>query len=138
VIDVEAIDHVNLRIPEGRIEEFVDFYTDTLGFETEDLDAYRTGDRPIFTVRVAETAVVHVSPIPDEEFEPPARENFDHVAVRVPEDAETIEDALAEAGLETDTSESPVGATGVAPAVYVTDPFGYRLEFKEAPRLGGG
>lgn len=137
MIDAEAIDHVNLRIPEDRIEELVGFYADTLGFGIEDLEAYRDGDRPIFTVRISETAVIHVSPVPDGEFEPPARENFDHVALRVPEDADATERALADAGLETERSESPVGATGVAPAVYVTDPFGYRLEFKQAPRLGG-
>ena len=90
MIDAEAIDHVNLRIPESRIEEFVEFYSETLGFGIEDLDAYRAGDRPIFTVRVAETAVIHVSPVPDGEFAPPAPENFDHVAFRVPEDADSV------------------------------------------------
>ena len=129
-MNVRAIDHVNVRVPESRVDEAVEFYADTLGFEPEQLDAYRRGDRTLFSFRLGDTAVLHVRPV--EEFSPPTGENYDHFALVVDETVEQIKDRLADAGVEIRREGNPLGATGRAPAVYVDDPFGYVIELKEA------
>lgn len=130
-MNVEAIDHVNLHIPEDGVDEAVAFYRDGLGLELENLDLFEAGEKPFFSVRLASTHVVHVQPDPS--FESPAAANFDHLAVTVSGDIDSLRDELDAAGIEVDRElEHPVGATGTNPAVYVTDPFGYRLELKVA------
>lgn len=130
-MEVDAIDHVNLCLPTDRIEDALAFYRDGLGFGVEDLAAYRDGDRPIFTFRLGETTVVHVRPLPPEEFDPPSGNGYNHVALRVDRPIEEVKDLLAAADIEVETEGDRLGATGVAPAVYVRDPFGYRIELKE-------
>lgn len=125
-----AIDHVNLRIPEDRIDEALTFYRDALGFETENLDAYRTGTRPLFTFRLGETCVIHVTPT--DTFEVPTGNNFAHVAIVVTASIDAVRDVLADHGIEIERDGTPLGATGKNSAVYVRDPFGYLLEIKEA------
>jgi lactoylglutathione lyase len=127
-MDVTEIDHVNLHIPPDGVEAAVEFYRDRLGLTVENRDLYESGDKPFFSVRLAPGAVVHLQP--DEEFEAPADANFDHVALRVDADVESLKAMLSEAGVAVDRELEPLGATGVAPAVYVTDPFGYTLELK--------
>lgn len=123
------LDHVNLRIPVEGVDDAVAFYRDTLGFELEDLNAYRAGERPIFSVRLSETSLIHVSP--SEEFDPPGERNFDHVAIVVDDPIDAIERDLREAGVEIEREARDLkGATGTAPAVYARDPFGYRVEIK--------
>jgi catechol 2,3-dioxygenase-like lactoylglutathione lyase family enzyme len=130
-VNAAHLDHVNLAVPADRVDDAVAFYRDTLGFELEDLDAYRAGDRPIFSIRLSETSLIHVSP--SENFEPPAETNFDHVAIVVEESIEAIERELTAAGIEIEREARDLkGATGTAPAVYVRDPFGYRVEIKTA------
>lgn len=125
------LDHVNLAIPDEGVDDAVAFYRDTLGFELEDLDAYRAGDRPIFSIRLSATSLIHVRPIDD--FEAPDETNFDHVAVVVEESIDEIEQQLTNAGVEIERGPRELkGATGTAPAVYVRDPFGYRVEIKSA------
>ena len=104
------------------------FYRDTLGFPLEDLAAYRAGDRPIFSVRLSETSIIHLSP--SESFAPPEERNFDHVAIVVDTPLEDVKAELAAAGVDILRESTPKGATGSAPAVYVRDPFGYRIELK--------
>jgi len=127
-VNPHHLDHANLRIPEDRVDDAVAFYRDALGFPLEDLDAYRAGDRPIFSVRLSETSIIHISP--SESFEAPAEQNFDHVAIVVEEGIEQVKQELAAAGVDIERESTPKGATGSAPAVYVRDPFGYRLELK--------
>ncbi|RAW45801.1 VOC family protein [Halorubrum sp. 48-1-W] len=124
------IDHVNLRIPEGGVDDAREFYGDRLGFGIEDTP-FEAGEKPFFDVRLSATAVIHLWPTA--EFEPPEATNYDHVAVVVVEESiEAIETELDEAGIEVERRlESPLGATGEAAAVYVRDPFGYRIELKE-------
>jgi len=122
------LDHVNLRIPENRVDDAAAFYRDTLGFPLEDLDAYRAGERPIFSVRLSETSIIHLSP--SEAFEPPAEDNFDHAAIVVEESIDAVKRELEEADIAIERESTPKGATGTAPAVYIRDPFGYRLEIK--------
>ncbi|WP_144798730.1 VOC family protein [Halorubrum depositum] len=122
------IDHVNLRIPEDGVADAREFYGERLGFGIEDA-LYAADEKPFFDVRLSATAVVHLWPT--DEFEPPTATNYDHVAVVVEESIEEIEAELDAAGVEIEkTLDSPLGATGVAGAVYVRDPFGYRVELK--------
>lgn len=125
-----AIDHVNLRIPEAEVEAALGFYRDVLGFEPENLEQYRSGERSIFSFRLGESSVIHVRPVSD--FEPPTDANFDHVAVVVETTAEAVRERLEDAGVEVVREGNPLGATGRNPAVYARDPFGYLLEFKQA------
>lgn len=122
------LDHANLQIPENRVDDAVAFYRDTLGFPLEDLEAYRAGERPIFSVRLSETSLLHLSPT--EAFEPPTAENFDHVAIVLEDSIDEVKTELRNAGTAVERESTPKGATGSAPAVYVRDPFGYRLELK--------
>lgn len=122
------IDHVNLRIPEDGVADAREFYGERLGFGIEDAQ-YAADEKPFFDVRLSATAVVHLWPT--DEFEPPTATNYDHVAVVVEESIDEIEAELDAAGVEVEkTLDSPLGATGVAGAVYVRDPFGYRVELK--------
>jgi catechol 2,3-dioxygenase-like lactoylglutathione lyase family enzyme len=130
-VNVTTIDHVNLRIPADGVDSAVDFYRDRLGFEIEHLDACRAGEQSFFDVRLAPAHVIHLWPT--EAFDPPDGENFDHVALLVDEPIEEIESALDDAGVAVvNRLDAPLGATGEAPAVYVEDPFGYRIELKTA------
>jgi lactoylglutathione lyase len=127
-MDVTEIDHVNLHVPADGVETAVEFYRDRLGLAIENEGKYASGDKPFVSVRLAPGAVMHVQP--DEDFEAPDDANFDHVALRVDADIESLKAELADAGVAVDRELEPLGATGVAPAVYVTDPFGYTLELK--------
>jgi lactoylglutathione lyase len=122
-MDATAIDHVNLRVPEDGIEAAREFYGDALGFEIEEYD-----DKPFFDVRLGPGAVFHLWP--DADFRPPTGDGYDHVAVRVDADVDAITRTLDDAGVAIDREGTPLGATGTAPAVYVTDPFGYQVELK--------
>lgn len=130
-MDARAIDHVNLRIPADGVEPAVDFYGERLGFEIEGLDRYRADDKPFFDVRLTQANVIHLWPTPS--FDSPEATNYDHVAILIEESIETIREELtaAEVPIEQELT-APLGATGEAPAVYVRDPFGYRVELKEA------
>jgi catechol 2,3-dioxygenase-like lactoylglutathione lyase family enzyme len=122
------IDHVNLRIPEDGAADAREFYGEKLGFGIED-SLYEAGEKPFFDVRLSATAVIHLWPT--DEFERPTATNYDHVAVVVEEPVEEIARELEDAGVEVEKSlDSPLGATGEAGAVYVRDPFGYRVELK--------
>ena len=128
-MNVTRLDHLNLRIPADGVADALDFYRDALGIEIEGLDRYRTDEKPFFDLRVAPDQVVHLWPTPT--FDPPTATNYDHLALAVDTDIETIERELADAGVEIESHlDSPLGATGEAPAVYVRDPFGYRVELK--------
>jgi catechol 2,3-dioxygenase-like lactoylglutathione lyase family enzyme len=127
-MDVSAIDHVNIRIPEDGVDDAVTFYRDGLGLELENLDRYRDGERTIFSVRLNEQSIVHIRPV--ESFTPPDGEGFDHFAIAVDEPIEAVRERLEEADIPIERDGNPLGATGRAPAVYVRDPFGYPIELK--------
>ena len=127
-MDGTGIDHAKLRIPADGVDTALGFYRDALGFGIDGMDLYESEEKPFFSVRLAPGAVLHLEP--DEGFEPAARTGYDHVAIRIDDTIDGIARELAAAGVEVDRRLDPLGATGVAPAVYVTDPFGYRLELK--------
>jgi Glyoxalase/Bleomycin resistance protein/Dioxygenase superfamily. len=130
-VNVSAIDHVNLRIPTDGVDAALGFYRDALGFTIEGLDHYRAGDRSFFDVRLAPAHVIHLWPT--ESFDPPTSENYDHVALVVEGDIDSIRADLEQADVSIQNEmQAPLGATGRAPAVYVEDPFGYTVELKTA------
>ncbi|MXR42818.1 VOC family protein [Halobaculum sp. WSA2] len=128
-MNVRTIDHVNLRVPEDGLADARGFYADALGLELEGVDRFEAGDKPFFDVRLAPEHVIHLWPT--EAFEAPEATNYDHVALVVDEEMAAVRKRLADAGIEVERElDSPLGATGEAPAVYVRDPFGYRVELK--------
>lgn len=127
-MDAAAIDHVNLKIPADGTEAALDFYRDGLGFDADRLDAFESGEKPFFSIRLSAGSVLHLWP--DAAFDAPTGTNFDHVAVRTEESIADVKATLEEAGVDVETEFEPLGATGTAPAVYVEDPFGYRIELK--------
>ncbi|ERH12860.1 MAG: hypothetical protein J07HB67_01886 [halophilic archaeon J07HB67] len=128
-MNTTRLDHLNLRIPADGVPDALDFYRDTLDIGVEGLDRYRADEKPFFDLRIAPDQVVHLWPTP--EFDRPTATNYDHLALAVAEPIETVETELADAGVEIESHlDSPLGATGEAPAVYVRDPFGYRVELK--------
>lgn len=130
-MNARHVDHVNLRIPTDGADTARTFYGEKLGFGIEDA-RYVTEDKPFFDVRLSPTGVLYLWPSDDFEAPAPAPTNFDHVCVVVEEEIETVRSRLGDAGVEIDGElDSPLGATGEAPSVYVVDPFGYRIELKE-------
>ena len=127
-MNAEAIDHVNVRVPESGVEEFVAFYRDHMGFDLEYYDAYQSGERGFFYVRLGESCILHVSP--RESVPEPTGENFNHFAVLVDEPLSAVTDRLDDAGVEIQTEAVREGAVGELPCVYVEDPAGYTVEFK--------
>lgn len=128
-MNARHIDHVNFRIPADGVDVARSFYGETLGFGIEDA-LYEADEKPFFDIRLSATAVVHCWPSDD--FETPNATNFDHFCVVVEEEMEAVKSRLADAGVEIDEElDSPRGATGEASSVYVSDPFGYRIELKE-------
>ena len=59
-MDVEAIDHVNLRIPTESVDDATDFYGDRLGFDIEGLERFRDDEQSFFDVRLAPGHVIHL------------------------------------------------------------------------------
>lgn len=128
-MEISTIDHVNLRIPTDGIDAAVEFYGDQLGFAIEGLKRHKAGEQSFFDVRLAQAHVIHLWPTA--EFEPPSGNNFNHVALIVEADIEAVKEQLEEYDIPIQSElESPLGATGRAPAVYVDDPFGYQIELK--------
>ncbi len=127
-MNAEWVDHLNLRIPEDRIEEFVALYRDSLGFDIEHLDAYRAGDQGFFFLRLNDESVVHVSPT--DSFSPPDGDGFDHVAIFVDEPRGAVREHLEESDAEIVDEATRLGGAGRYPSIYFEDPFGYLVELK--------
>lgn len=123
----KVIDHINVHVPEDEVERTVEFYRDFLGFETENLEAYRTGDRSLFTFRSDEGCVIHVMPTDD--FEPPGT-NFNHVAVLLEDSLESVESAIEDADVEVERRRDRSDREGSDVAIYVRDPVGYTVELR--------
>lgn len=128
-MNARHIDHVNLRIPPDGVGTARTFYGEKLEFGIEDA-RYEADEEPFFDVRLSGTAVIHLWPTDD--FETPSPTSFNHVCIVVEGSIEAVKTRLDDAGIDIDTElDSPRGATGEAPSVYITDPFGYHLELKQ-------
>ena len=94
------------------------------------LEEYRSGERPLVSLRITEYFILHLTP--DPEFEHGPTGGYDHLALVV-ENAEPDELAkyLRSRDVEVEEQfESITGARGEGPALYVRDPDGYRIELK--------
>lgn len=130
-LNVRWIDHLNMRIPEERVDEFVALYRDSLGLDLEHLEAYRRGEKSFFFLRLTEHSIIHVAPT--DSFVPPSHDAFNHVAFFVEETHAVVQERLEESGAEiVDTVDRRLSATGEFPSVYFEDPFGYIIELKSA------
>ena len=127
-MDARAIDHVNLRFPADRLDEVIDFYVDTLEFESPFEDPYAAvqDDPGLFSIRLGAGSRLFVNPSDD--FDDTTH-NFRHMALQIeqrPEelraflDRESI-DIVSEAARENDD-------VGTYTSYYVSDPFGYTIE----------
>jgi catechol 2,3-dioxygenase-like lactoylglutathione lyase family enzyme len=128
---VQAIDHINLSIPEDGIARVIEFYHDVLGFDIENRDLYEARQRSFFSIRLAEGSVIHLRPSSD--FEIPTGNSFNHIALRIEESIDDIRPRLTAHNVNIERESTPLGATGTARALYVRDPAGYLLEIKEEP-----
>lgn len=127
-MDALGIDHLNLRFPADRLDEVVDFYVDTLGFETGFDDPHAAvADGPgLFSLSLGEDGSLFV--MPSEEFDPDAA-NFRHVALRIPQSPDDLRSFIDEEGLDVrNTAERESDQFGPYTSFYVADPFGYTLE----------
>lgn len=125
---VDRIDHISLEIPEKRIEECLRFYRDTLGFEAFKLDGYKQGERTSFFLDMGK-ALLNIRPV--EDFEEPVG-GVDHFCIVFEGEVSDLEDLLKDKGYNVYKKGNPLGSNGRNPAIYVEDPFGYRIEMKQA------
>lgn len=124
------IDHINLRIPEDKIQKALEFYNDLLGFETWKLEDYRDDERTSFFFRIGDNALLNIRPKKD--FQRPEGMNYDHFCIIVDRDIDDLEEELEDRGYNVLRRGEPLGTQGRAPAVYVEDPFGYVIELKKS------
>ncbi len=125
---VERIDHVNIRIPKEEVETALKFYRDLLGFQPEKLEKYRDDERTSFAFRAGKTTMVHVRPV--EDFQEPEETNFDHYCF-ITKDFEIIKEKIEESSTKILRESNPWGSKGRAKAIYIKDPFNYKIEIKE-------
>ena len=121
-------DHTNWRV--SNLERSLHFYRDILGLEPFGLEEYNRGERPIISLRVTPTFILHLRP--DSGFESGPTGGYDHLALVVEDtDPEALAQHLREAGVEVERRlEGVVGARGEGEALYVRDPDGYLIELK--------
>ena len=121
-------DHNNWRVRD--LEASLRFYRDVLGLEPFGLEEYYQGERPLVSLRITESFVLHLTPDPD--FDPIPAGGYDHLALVVEEiEPDALVEYLTGKGVEIEKRfESITGARGEGPALYVRDPDGYRVELK--------
>lgn len=127
---VDRIDHISLKIPKVGIDKCLSLYRDTLGFDAYKLDRYRQGERTSFFLDMG-GALLNIRPV--EDFEKPA-EGMDHFCIVFDGEVSGLEDLLIDEGYKIYKKGNPLGSKGRNPAIYVEDPFGYRLEIKESSK----
>ena len=132
-MNVIAIDHINIRIPISGADQALEFYSNVLGFEPEQFDEFKNGTRTLFSFRLGENNVLHIRPSAD--FQPPSNTNYDHFALIVDIPISDVKKHLSDLDIPISREGNPLGATGRAPAVYITDPFGYIIEIKQSSKL---
>lgn len=124
---ITGADHTNWRVKD--LERSLRFYRDVLGLEPFGLEEYHRGERPIVSLRVTSTFILHLRL--DTSFEPGSTGGYDHLALVVQTDAETLARHLGDSDVEVEQRlEGVVGAQGEGEALYVRDPDGYLIELK--------
>ena len=125
---VVSSDHTNWKVRD--LETSLRFYRDVLGLEPFGLEEYRRGERPLVSVRVTESFILHLTPDPG--FSPTPTGGYDHLALVVEGvEPDELAEYLTSKGVEIEKRfESITGARGEGPALYVRDPDGYRVELK--------
>jgi catechol 2,3-dioxygenase-like lactoylglutathione lyase family enzyme len=127
-LKIAGPDHNNWRVRD--LEASLRFYRDVLGLEPFGLEEYHQGERPLVSLRITESFVLHLTPDPD--FDPAPAGGYDHLALVVEEvEPDALVEYLTGRGVEIEERfESITGARGEGPALYVRDPDGYRVELK--------
>ena len=123
-----ALDHIKLRVPATQFDETVAFYESGLGLPIEGRDRFDSGEKPFLTARIAADSVLHLEPV--EGWPALADRPVDHLAIRVETTIEAIIEHCETAGIPIDRRLDALGARGDAPAVYIHDPMGMRVELK--------
>jgi catechol 2,3-dioxygenase-like lactoylglutathione lyase family enzyme len=130
---VDGADHINIVIRD--VEASVAFYAGVLGLEQVAPADYRPGMRGIISFRVSNSFLIHMLHDPDAPRAVARRDGFDHLCLTVtgvtPDELVAY---LAERGVAIEGGiVTRWDARGDGPAVYVTDPDGYRIELKVYP-----
>ncbi len=129
---ITGADHTNWRVKD--LERSLCFYRGVLGLEPFGLEEYHRGERPIVSLRVTSTFILHLRPDPS--FEPGPTGGYDHLALVVENDVETLAKHLGDSGVEVERRlKGVVGAQGKGEALYVRDPDGYLIELKQYDSL---
>lgn len=123
----KIIDHVNLRILRVGVDASVQFYRDLLGFNTQNLVGYKTGENTLFSFRPEQGSRINIQPVAY--FESPGV-NFDHLAVVVDVPTKALRSALTDAGVPINRDRNRTQLIGADSAIYLGDPFGYTLELR--------
>jgi catechol 2,3-dioxygenase-like lactoylglutathione lyase family enzyme len=93
-VKITGADHTNWRVKD--LERSLRFYRDILGLEPFGLEEYDRGERPIVSLRVTPTFILHLRPDPN--FEPGPTGGYDHLALVVEgTDPEALARRLGEA-----------------------------------------
>lgn len=123
-----AIDHVNLSFPDDRLDEVLDFYVDTLGFETgfDDPREAIQSDPGLFPIYLGDGVRLYVRPT--DSFNPPDG-SFRHLALRIEETPKAIERRLQDEGVTVQNEATREREEfGTYTSYYIADPFGYTVE----------
>ena len=124
---ITGADHTNWRVRD--LERSLLFYRDVVGLEPFGLEEYHRGERPLISLRITPTFILHLRP--DSSFEPGPTGGYDHLALVVETGTETLARHLRDSGVEIERRlQGVVGAQGEGEAFYVRDPDGYLIELK--------
>ena len=129
-----AFDHVKLQVPADEFDAVIGFYEATLGLPIEGRDRFNRGDKPFVSARIAADSVIHIEPVVGS----PAMADrpVDHLALRMDASITEIVAHCEAAGVPIERRLDALGAVGEAPAVYIRDPTGMRVELKATVQSG--
>jgi hypothetical protein len=80
------------------LERSLRFHRDVLGLEPFGYEEYQRREQPLVSLRVTPTFILHLRPDPS--FEPGPTGGYDHLALMVETDTETLARCLRESGVE--------------------------------------
>lgn len=127
-MQVTGIDHINLGYPVDRLEEVIEFYTETLGFDiSEEAERRARSDDPdLFSIDLGNGFALYVAPV--EDFDADVG-SYRHTALRVDLTPEELRARLDNADVKIrSTADRSRTEFGAYRSYYIQDPFGYTLE----------